>query len=522
MTGARLAVTESGEAARAAPPTPPAVTLSNENGPSRSRPCRHPPPAPPAATSPPWRQRRAAARTGAGMRSAGRASPCAQGTVAAETSVGEDDGVGRHAQARQRRTPRYQVWWRLDDGSQGAKTVDTPDEARDLAAEKRLEMRRGTWRGRQRGRLPFSGWADEWWEVWSADPDRSPTTLASTESRLRLHVRPWFGDRPIEQISPADVRRWQAQLAASVGHATLMANAARWCCGSSSSPWTKAPSTANPVRKVPAAQAPRRPRAGLRRGQAPRPHPRGGRPAAGLLPAVLVGPRARPARHRPALRRAGRAAPPPGPPRPAHARARGRSTPAIRPAGSAAASSRDPRATPASARCPWPRWWSRRSAASSHPAATPTALVFTGPAAAPAARRAGVPEAPGPCCHATTSTAPTTAPWPSWPTRPAALRPTAARVLRALRDGGPQTVDQLAARTRRHGRRRSGRPPSRPPWASCRRRPGRRTPTRTSSRRWSALPDARDPCWRRSTCTAPTTSATPSRPGWRTPASPPG
>jgi alditol oxidase len=30
------------------------------------------------------------------------------------------------------------------------------------------------------------------------------------------------------------------------------------------------------------------------------------------------------------------------------------------------------------------------------------------------------------------------------------------------------------------------------------------------------------PCWRRSTCTAPTTSATPSRPGWRTPASRPG
>jgi hypothetical protein len=45
-----------------------------------------------------------------------------------------------------RRSNRYLVSWRLDDGSQGGKTVDTPDEARDLAAEKRLEMRRGTWR----------------------------------------------------------------------------------------------------------------------------------------------------------------------------------------------------------------------------------------------------------------------------------------------------------------------------------------------------------------------------------------
>jgi integrase len=34
-------------------------------------------------------------------------------------------------------------------------------------------------------------------------------------------VRPWFGDRPIEHIGPADVRRWQRDLAARVGPATL-------------------------------------------------------------------------------------------------------------------------------------------------------------------------------------------------------------------------------------------------------------------------------------------------------------
>jgi integrase len=119
-----------------------------------------------------------------------------------------------------KRGNRYLVSWRLDDGSQGGKTVDTPDEARELAAEKRLEMRRGTWRGRQRGRLPFSTWAAEWWETWAAD-DRSPTTLAAAENRLRLHVLPWFGDRSIEKITPADVRRWQAQLARAVGPATV-------------------------------------------------------------------------------------------------------------------------------------------------------------------------------------------------------------------------------------------------------------------------------------------------------------
>ena len=103
-----------------------------------------------------------------------------------------------------KRGHRYLVSWRLDDGSQGGTTVDTPDEARDLAAQKRLEMRRGTWRGRQRGRLSFNAWATEWWQTWAAD-DPSPTSLASAESRLRLHLRPWFADRPIDKITPADV-----------------------------------------------------------------------------------------------------------------------------------------------------------------------------------------------------------------------------------------------------------------------------------------------------------------------------
>jgi integrase len=122
-----------------------------------------------------------------------------------------------------KRGNRYQVAWRLDDGSQGAKTVATKDEALDLVAEKRLEMRRSTWQGRRRGRHPFSRWADEWWAVWSTDPTRSPTTLAATEIRLRRHVRPFFSDRPIEAIQPMLIRQWQNQLPSKLGYESLMA-----------------------------------------------------------------------------------------------------------------------------------------------------------------------------------------------------------------------------------------------------------------------------------------------------------
>jgi hypothetical protein len=123
-----------------------------------------------------------------------------------------------------RRTGRvtYQVWWLLDDGSQGAQTVSSNEEARDLVAQKRLGVTRGAWQGLRRGRLPFSWWTQQWWEIWAADPDRSPTTLAVTESRLRPYVRALVRRQADQQDRRADLRRRQAHLAGSTGHATLM------------------------------------------------------------------------------------------------------------------------------------------------------------------------------------------------------------------------------------------------------------------------------------------------------------
>jgi integrase len=129
-------------------------------------------------------------------------------------------GIRKRISARTGRVS-YQVWWLLDGGSQGAETVATKDQARALVAEKRLQFTRDSWQGRRRGRLPFSTWADEWWAAWSADPNRSPHTLVMAESRLRNHLRPFFGDRSIDRIGPAEVRRWQTQLTTRVGPATL-------------------------------------------------------------------------------------------------------------------------------------------------------------------------------------------------------------------------------------------------------------------------------------------------------------
>jgi hypothetical protein len=100
------------------------------------------------------------------------------------------------------------------------------------------------------------------------------------------------------------------------------------------------------------------------------------------------------------------------------------------------------------------------------------------------------------------------------------IRPTARRVLRALREGGPQRVDQLAAQLAANGR------PIQPATIAVALQELHAAGLAAVdvegqdelAGRSSALPVQRDPCWTRSTCTAPTTSAVPTRPGWRTPA----
>ena len=313
-----------------------------------------------------------------------------------------------------RRTGRvtYQVWWLLDDGSQGAETVATKDEARDLVARKRLGVTRGAWQGLQRGQLPFSWWAEQWWEVWAADPDRSPTTLAITESRLRLYVRPWFGEKPIKGIGPADLRRWQAHLATSTGHATLMQ------CRSLvlrilQFAVDEGAIDTNPVRKVPSPRRRADPEQildqGKRRALTPQ---EAGRLLAqfplfwwdhvlcllgtGLRFGELAG-----------LRR-----------RRVHLN---RPLPVLQVVDTRYQAGRfgsgfkpRPKVMPASARSPWPRWSSRPSTASCHPAATRRPWSSPALAAVPAAPAGpGCQRAPGPCCRATTSTAPTRPPWPS-------------------------------------------------------------------------------------------------------------
>jgi Phage integrase, N-terminal SAM-like domain len=161
------------------------------------------------------------------------------------------------ASAGIRKTPtgRYKVWWRLDDGSQGSQTFSARDTARDFKNDLLARLARGAWVDPRLGKQSFETWAREWWEVWSADPDRSPATLQATEGRLRRYLMPVFGQRQLRAITVTVVRRWQNELRGEIGHDTVMA------CRSLLHRILQAAEDdrridANPVRKVPAPRPP--------------------------------------------------------------------------------------------------------------------------------------------------------------------------------------------------------------------------------------------------------------------------
>jgi hypothetical protein len=197
----------------------------------------------------------------------------------------------------------YKVWWRLDDGSQGSRTFA---KKADATGYKSTVLSKGTADSFRHRRLRFQDWASEWWATWSTHPRRSPTALQATDSRLRRYVRPHFDHRLVQAITVRDIQQWQNALEARLASETVMA------CRSILYRILQAAEddgiiAANPVRKVPAPKRPVDPEVVF--GRVQHADPGGGRPAPRLLRAFLVGPRRRPARHRPAHQRARR---PPG------------------------------------------------------------------------------------------------------------------------------------------------------------------------------------------------------------------
>ena len=130
-----------------------------------------------------------------------------------------------HIQKRARNgKPAYVARYLDPEGTEHSRSFRTEREAERFLIQVEAAKLNGSYLDPVAGRLTFNQWADQWWQVWSADPDRSPTTLAAADSRLRCHLRPSFGRRRLSEITASLIRQWQYELRGKeLEHATVMA-----------------------------------------------------------------------------------------------------------------------------------------------------------------------------------------------------------------------------------------------------------------------------------------------------------
>ncbi len=116
------------------------------------------------------------------------------------------------------RTGRWEARYRDPYGVQRTRTFDRKTEATAFLAAAETDIRRGEWRDPRLGRIRFSDWADEY--LVGAVHKRA-TTLAQDRQRLRKHILPVFGHRPLASITPLDVRRFVEHLNTRMAPATV-------------------------------------------------------------------------------------------------------------------------------------------------------------------------------------------------------------------------------------------------------------------------------------------------------------
>jgi integrase len=105
---------------------------------------------------------------------------------------------------------RYRVRYIAPDGNERSKSF--PDRAKRDAeaflAGIETDKRRGTYVDPNAGRMPFEEFAETWLRTHRFDESaRGPI-----KARVRKHIIPYFGKRPIGSVQPSTVRDWDAGL----------------------------------------------------------------------------------------------------------------------------------------------------------------------------------------------------------------------------------------------------------------------------------------------------------------------
>ncbi|MFF2952220.1 tyrosine-type recombinase/integrase [Kitasatospora sp. NPDC057965] len=106
---------------------------------------------------------------------------------------------------------RYRARYIGPDGTEKSKSF--PDRQKRRAdqwlAQIEADMARGQYLDPNAGRVTVKQHAEKWLASLSMDPQ----SFVSTEQRIRLHVVPHLGARPLSSLRPSDIREWLVTLA---------------------------------------------------------------------------------------------------------------------------------------------------------------------------------------------------------------------------------------------------------------------------------------------------------------------
>jgi integrase len=104
---------------------------------------------------------------------------------------------------------RWRARYRGPDGHRHSAVFQAKGDADAWLADQRANMRRGSWSDPRLGRITVADWSATWLET---TIHLKPSTRAGYESKLRTHILPRIGPRPIADLDKPAVRRFLAEL----------------------------------------------------------------------------------------------------------------------------------------------------------------------------------------------------------------------------------------------------------------------------------------------------------------------
>jgi integrase len=126
----------------------------------------------------------------------------------------------RFGSVRKLPSGRWQGRYSGPDGllRKAPQTFETKRAAEDWLIEAESQMLRGEWLDPEAGKISFGQYADQW----VRERDLKARTREEYERALRLHIRPYLGNKALNAITPAVIRQWRAdRLAGEVGKSTV-------------------------------------------------------------------------------------------------------------------------------------------------------------------------------------------------------------------------------------------------------------------------------------------------------------